>query len=336
MSDYQLFPDMGTAEYEEMKADIKARGVMIPVEYDESGNILDGHHRVKACNELGIKEWPCVIRLGMSEKDKRNHIRKINLARRHLTGEQRDKVLLDMRADGMSVRQIAEETKIPKSTVARVISSTVPNGTVELPTVITGKDGKQRQATQPERKAPAPVGMVRNSNLDSLPVVGKAESASPIPSNEVEPDQQLETLLKRLQRGQGPIRDGIRKIVKGMRRGLEKSYNDMKREFSSAVASEVAKQAQAERALIQEQRDELIELRKEAQADRDKAKAMIQGITPMMTQEEFRLVRGLLHPDRHPDEAEKYGRALTIFNRLEAGINPNIPIAVLRKSGWAK
>ena len=155
MSDYQLFPDMGTAEYEEMKADIQSRGVMIPVEYDEAGNILDGHHRVKACQELGIKEWPSVVRLGMSEKDKRNHIRKLNLARRHLTGEQRDKVLLDMRADGMSVRQIADETKIPKSTVARIIS-TVPLGTVELPTVITGKDGKQRQSTQPERKAPEP------------------------------------------------------------------------------------------------------------------------------------------------------------------------------------
>lgn len=156
MSDYQLFPDMGTAEYEEMKADIQSRGVMVPIEYDEAGNILDGHHRVKACKELGITDWPSVVRLGMSEKDKRNHIRKLNLARRHLTGEQRNKVLLDMRADGMSVRQIADETKIPKSTVADVISSTVRNRTVELPSVIIGKDGKQRQAVQPERKAPEP------------------------------------------------------------------------------------------------------------------------------------------------------------------------------------
>ena len=54
---------------------------------------------------------------------------------------------MDMRADGMNVRQIADETKIPKSTVAR-INSTVPFGTVELPTVIVGKDGKHRQALQ--------------------------------------------------------------------------------------------------------------------------------------------------------------------------------------------
>ena len=170
MSNYQLFPPMGISEYEEMKADISARGVMVPVEYDEDGNILDGHHRVKACQELGLKEWPSVIRLGLSERDKRNHIRKLNLARRHLTGEQRDKVLLDMRADGMSLRQIADAAKIPKSTVADVISSTVRNRTVELPSVVVGKDGKQRQATQPDRKAPEPELPMLPARPISIPV----------------------------------------------------------------------------------------------------------------------------------------------------------------------
>ena len=60
-----------------------------------------------------------------------------------------------MRADGMSERQIADETKIPKSTVHRIIS-TAPFGAVELPSVVVGKDGKQRQAVQPDRKAPEP------------------------------------------------------------------------------------------------------------------------------------------------------------------------------------
>jgi hypothetical protein len=104
----------------------------------------------------------------------------------------------------------------------------------------------------------------------------------------------------------------------------------------AALEDEYRPMLERERALIQAQRDELQALRKEAQADRDKAAAMLAGITPLMTQDEFRLVRGLLHPDRHPEDQEKYGRALTIFNRLEAGINPNIPIAVLRKRGWGK
>jgi hypothetical protein len=39
-----------------------------------------------------------------------------------------------------------------------------------------------------------------------------------------------------------------------------------------------------------------------------------------MTWEEFKIVSSCLHPDRHPDEAEKYGKAFEIFNRLSKGI----------------
>ena len=94
--------------------------------------------------------------------------------------------------------------------------------------------------------------------------------------------------------------------------------------------------------LEQEYRDEMdaerakvLALQKEAQADRDKAKAMLQGITPIMTQEEFKMIRSLLHPDRHPEDSERYNRAFEIFNRLLTTIDPNIPIAVKRKRGWA-
>lgn len=186
MSNYQLFPPMIESEYEEMKADISARGVMVPVEYDESGNILDGHHRVKACQELGIREWPSVIRLGLSERDKRNHIRKLNLARRHLTGEQRDKVLLDMRADGMSERQIAEETRIPKSTVHRIIS-TAPSGAVDLPKTVVGKDGKQRPATKPISIPVAKPEQVAKVAAQAQDLIAKAtpETVSRLAANEI-------------------------------------------------------------------------------------------------------------------------------------------------------
>lgn len=47
-----LLPCLSEGEFEALKADIAARGVQVPVEYDEHGNILDGHHRVCACQEL--------------------------------------------------------------------------------------------------------------------------------------------------------------------------------------------------------------------------------------------------------------------------------------------
>lgn len=62
----QLLPELSQDEYEALKADIARRGVQVPVEYDEEGNILDGHHRVQACQELGIKDWPSIVRSGMT------------------------------------------------------------------------------------------------------------------------------------------------------------------------------------------------------------------------------------------------------------------------------
>jgi ParB-like nuclease domain len=41
---YQLMPDMSPPEFEALKADIAQRGVVLPIDVDESGEIIDGHH----------------------------------------------------------------------------------------------------------------------------------------------------------------------------------------------------------------------------------------------------------------------------------------------------
>lgn len=66
MSDYQVMPGLSDEDFELLKLDIENRGVQVPVEYDDSGSILDGHHRVKACKELGISTWPKIIRYDLS------------------------------------------------------------------------------------------------------------------------------------------------------------------------------------------------------------------------------------------------------------------------------
>jgi hypothetical protein len=80
---YQLFSPLSPEEYAALEADIKKRGVQIPVEKDEEGNTLDGHHRQEIADRLGIA-CPEVTRHFASEAEKREHVLKINLARRHL------------------------------------------------------------------------------------------------------------------------------------------------------------------------------------------------------------------------------------------------------------
>lgn len=145
MAQYQLLPNLSSDEYEALKADIALRGVQVPVEYDELGNILDGHHRIRACQELGVKDWPRIVRTGMTEDEKAEHVLALNLDRRHLDREQRRELVATLRAQGWSITRIAERMAIGKGTVHRDLSD-VPSGT---PDIVTGKDGKSYPARRP-------------------------------------------------------------------------------------------------------------------------------------------------------------------------------------------
>lgn len=80
---YQLLSRLSDEEYAALEADIRKRGVMVPVERDEAGEILDGHNRHEIAARLGL---PCpeIVRRFGSEREKREHVIKMNLARRHL------------------------------------------------------------------------------------------------------------------------------------------------------------------------------------------------------------------------------------------------------------
>ena len=147
-----LLPDLTEDEYEALKADIAERGVQVPVERDETGAVLDGHHRIRACEELGITEYPTIIRTGMTDDEKRQHVLALNLDRRHLTGEQRKELTAKLRALGMSLRAIAKAENVGVATVHRDINSGVPNGTPDAEpfSKVTGADGKQYPATRPK------------------------------------------------------------------------------------------------------------------------------------------------------------------------------------------
>ena len=85
---YQVMPSMPPEQFEALKADIAERGVLVPIDVDENGDILDGYHRHRACTELGITDFPSIVRPGLSEEEKRIFARKSNMLRRHLSRKQ--------------------------------------------------------------------------------------------------------------------------------------------------------------------------------------------------------------------------------------------------------
>ena len=179
MTPYQVLPDLSAEDFAALRADIAARGVLVPVEYDEDGNILDGHHRVRACEELGLTDWPRFIRKGLSEADKRVHARQLNLARRHLNRDQkRDLIAAQLReTPEKSNRQVAEGLGVDDKTVGTVRRGL--EATAEIPQLdkTVGADGKERR--KPIRTTfvdPTPAG--QREVLDAAKAIRAEKQAS--------------------------------------------------------------------------------------------------------------------------------------------------------------
>jgi N6-adenosine-specific RNA methylase IME4/ParB-like chromosome segregation protein Spo0J len=147
---YQVMPALSPDEFAALKADIAARGVQVPVEYDEMGNILDGHHRVQACFELGVTHWPRLVRHGLSEAEKRRHARRLNLDRRHLNQEQRrDLIAAELRqAPAASDRAIASGLGVDHKTVGSVRDKLEATGEIPQLEQREGRDNRTRRITQ--------------------------------------------------------------------------------------------------------------------------------------------------------------------------------------------
>lgn len=141
---YQLLPRLTDEEHADLKADIAAAGIRVPIDVDENGTIIDGHHRSWIAGELGIT-CPRRVVAGLTEEQKRQHAIATNVYRRKLSAEQRREMVARLRETGMSTRQIADVAKVPRSTVRDDLSYDVGASALVVPVAITGSDGKTYQ-----------------------------------------------------------------------------------------------------------------------------------------------------------------------------------------------
>jgi ParB-like chromosome segregation protein Spo0J len=80
---FQVLAPLRPEELEALARDISHRGVLVPVEVDERGRILDGHPRVAIARKLGAK-YKTVSRRFASDSERVEHALKLNILRRHL------------------------------------------------------------------------------------------------------------------------------------------------------------------------------------------------------------------------------------------------------------
>lgn len=170
---YQVCEPLTPEEYADLKASIAANGIRVPVELDEDGNVLDGHHRIRAWQELraegvNVPEYDKLVRYGMTEDEKIAYASDLNASRRQMTLSEREKQrrrVVTLRAEGKTLQEIAAEVGVSKSTVERELKTDFPsNGKSE----ITNARGQRRPTTyRPRAPKPQSLFVPGASALDS-------------------------------------------------------------------------------------------------------------------------------------------------------------------------
>lgn len=148
---YQLLPELSPSQFAALKADIAQRGVLVPIELDELGQVLDGHHRLRAWRELraeGVRlpQYPRAVRRFPDEDAKIAHTLHLNLSRRHLDRKERAALVAGLRRRRWSHRRVADLLGVSHATVARDLAA----GTDVPPTHIEGADGKRYKSIRME------------------------------------------------------------------------------------------------------------------------------------------------------------------------------------------
>jgi hypothetical protein len=118
---FQVMPALSADEYAALRDDIAERGVVVPVVVDQQGRLLDGHHRQQIAEELGI-DCPTEVHHVRDDDDARDVALALNLARRHLSRDQRRELIrqeIEARPDD-SDRAIARRFGCDHKTVGAV------------------------------------------------------------------------------------------------------------------------------------------------------------------------------------------------------------------------
>ena len=114
-------PPLSEEENAALRNDIERNGILVPVLVDQHGRILDGHHRVKIANELGI-DYPREVREVADDNEAHDLALTLNMVRRHLNREQKRALIRAEieRTPDASDREIARRTAGAATTVGAV------------------------------------------------------------------------------------------------------------------------------------------------------------------------------------------------------------------------
>jgi ParB-like chromosome segregation protein Spo0J len=162
-----LFPEMPESEFQELKADIAARGQVEPIILKHN-RIVDGRHRYRACIELGI-EPKFVEYKGDYIIDE---IISRNLHRRHLTTDERAALVVKVYGPQLSA-EAAERKKAGKANLG--LKSAQGRTAEKIADIAKVGRDKARQALDVQKYAPEELDGVAKGNKKMVDAVRAAD-----------------------------------------------------------------------------------------------------------------------------------------------------------------
>jgi len=155
---YRMVPELTGEQYESLMESIRVHGVQVPVETDPDGWVIDGEARVRACVELGLTDYPVIVRFGMDDEEKREQSLRLNCQRRSTTPKERGE-LVDSELQRNSARSdhlIAELCGSSHTTVGRHRRALEQAELIDAGDRRTARNGE----SHPARKTPRPCAIV--------------------------------------------------------------------------------------------------------------------------------------------------------------------------------
>ena len=120
----RAFPRMPAAEYNELKADIAAHGIRLPILVNKNRDtVIDGRNRIMVAYDLKLKdsEIPIEVFTGKPEEEV-NEIISRNIHRRHLTDDQRVAIVAKLRGPQLT-KEAQEREKAGKAVNPMFVST---------------------------------------------------------------------------------------------------------------------------------------------------------------------------------------------------------------------
>jgi N6-adenosine-specific RNA methylase IME4/ParB-like chromosome segregation protein Spo0J len=117
-------PLMAEDEYEAFRADIKARGIRVPLEVTSGDVVLDGRQRLRAARELGLARVPVRV---VEVADPLEHMLLAALIRRQLNASQRAALVLELKRYRL-LRAQARERQLANLRQGAEVATLPPRG----------------------------------------------------------------------------------------------------------------------------------------------------------------------------------------------------------------